>query len=367
MSHDARRRLSALREEIVPLRSHPWSQIESWAVKASRIISRDWPHDLDDFNRVVAQPQWSSPPAIAWDGDDYRNWRDSAEASTHAENIAKAEQAKTKIVSFIDGLLAATEDENASKEQSPPVASDVRQKILQAILEIQGDSGKYVLDKAIADQLCLSLEEVQGHLEILRDENRIRFTSSNAGCSGHMTAGQKQRFNESQMLEQTRQFEIARVVAPVEITDSLDRFRRDHPDPNKVAFIMMRFGSTSAHDAIVEGIRSALSSLGIAGLRADDQQYHDDLWYNVLTYIVGCGFGISVFERLEQDEFNPNVSLEVGCMYGLNKPVCLLKDKTLRQLHSDLMGKLYRPFDPQDPKGTIPVELSKWLADKGIG
>ena len=87
----------------------------------------------------------------------------------------------------------------------------------------------------------------------------------------------------------------------------------------------------------------------------------------MLTYIIGCGFGIAVFERLEQDEFNPNVSLEVGWMYGLGKSVCLLKDKTLTTLpHADLVGKLYRQFDPQNPKGTIPQVLSKWLNDKGV-
>ncbi len=60
------------------------------------------------------------------------------------------------------------------------------------------------------------------------------------------------------------------------------------------------------------------------------------------------------------------MSLEVGYLYGLDKPVCLLKDKTLKTLHTDLVGKLYRPFDPQDPKKTIPTELSKWIKDKGI-
>ena len=153
---------------------------------------------------------------------------------------------------------------------------------------------------------------------------------------------------------------------PVEITESLERFRKDHPNSSKVAFIMMRFGSTPAHVNIMEGIKEALQPFGLVAVRADEKEYHSDLWYNVLTYIIGCGFGIAVFERLEQDEFNPNASLEVGCMYGLNKPVCLLKDKTLKTLHSDLVGKLYRPFDPQDPKGTIPSELSRWIADKDI-
>lgn len=153
---------------------------------------------------------------------------------------------------------------------------------------------------------------------------------------------------------------------PAEISDSLDKFREDFPDPAKAAFIMMRFGSTTAHEKITEAISKTLDPLGITALRADRRKYHDDLFPNILTYIHGCRFGVAVFERIEADDFNPNVSLEVGYMLGLRKSVCLLKDRTLKTLHTDLVGKLYRQFDPQDPLGTIPNELSKWIADRDL-
>jgi len=81
--------------------------------------------------------------------------------------------------------------------------------------------------------------------------------------------------------------------------------------------------------------------------------------------IYGCGFGISVFERIEADDFNPNVSLEVGYMMALNaKSICFLKDKTLKALQTDIIGKLYKPFDTRNAKKTIPPALEKWLKDK---
>jgi hypothetical protein len=153
---------------------------------------------------------------------------------------------------------------------------------------------------------------------------------------------------------------------PVEIRESLPRFLADHPDAGKAAFIMMRFARTSAHKKITKAIEEALGQYGIAGLRADDKEYHADLLPNILTYLHGCGFGIAVFERIEADEFNPNVALEVGYMLSLGKHVCLLKDQTLRTLHTDLIGKLYRTFDPQNPAGTIPGQLTQWMQDKGI-
>jgi len=153
---------------------------------------------------------------------------------------------------------------------------------------------------------------------------------------------------------------------PTELTESLKRFRKDYPNPSTCAFIMMRFGTTKAHNEIVQSIRDTLGAHGIKALRADDKDYHDDLFWNILTYIYGCDFGVAVFERIEQEEFNPNISLEVGYMMALRKPVLLLKDRTLKNLNTDLIGKLYKIFDPQDISKSIAPQLQRWLKDKGI-
>lgn len=107
---------------------------------------------------------------------------------------------------------------------------------------------------------------------------------------------------------------------PVELSSSLAAFRADWPDPSRLAFVMMQFGLTNAHDQAITAVRHALDTHQFVALRADDKQYHDDLWMNILTYMYGCRFGIGVFERIEDDAFNPNVSLEVGYMMGLGKP-----------------------------------------------
>lgn len=153
---------------------------------------------------------------------------------------------------------------------------------------------------------------------------------------------------------------------PVEISASLKRFRDHYPEADKTAFIMMQFGDTRAHREITEAVRTGLNARGIRGVRADDRRYHDDLFYNILTYIHGCRLGIAIFERLEADASNPNVALEVGYMFAMRKPVCLLKDKTLKALQADLVGKLYEDFDPQEPQDTIPPLVEKWLSDKDL-
>lgn len=153
---------------------------------------------------------------------------------------------------------------------------------------------------------------------------------------------------------------------PTEIKESIKRFRRDYPDPEKVAFLMMQYGRTRIHSDIVEAIRNTLSRFGLTAVRADDKQYHDDIFYNIQTYLYGCGFGIAIFERLEADYFNPNVSLEIGFMIALSKKVCLLKDKNIKTLHSDLVGRLYCPFDIQNSDTTIKDALTKWMLDLEI-
>jgi nucleoside 2-deoxyribosyltransferase len=105
---------------------------------------------------------------------------------------------------------------------------------------------------------------------------------------------------------------------------------------------------------------------GLIALRADDKQYHDNLFDNVLTYIYGSAFGVAVLERIEEESFNPNVSLEIGYMYALGRPVLLLKDQTLRTLHTDLMARLYKQFDSFRPNETLPAEVERWLREKGF-
>lgn len=153
---------------------------------------------------------------------------------------------------------------------------------------------------------------------------------------------------------------------PLGIRESLEKFRKRHPNSQKTGFIMMRFGSTLAHTRITNAIKNTLMLHGLEALRADDEEYNPDLFSNIQTYMHGCGFGIAIFERFESDEFNSNVGLEIGYMLALRKPVCLVKDKTLKTLQTDLMGKQYKPFDPQNIEATVSNELIKWLRDYNL-
>ena len=155
-------------------------------------------------------------------------------------------------------------------------------------------------------------------------------------------------------------------VSMPEIASGLEKFRADYPIGIKTAFIIMQFGNTKPHKAIVACIKDTLKNHSITALRADDKEYMDDLFPNIKTYMHACDFGVAVYDRITEDDFNPNVSLEVGYMLGMGKNVLLLKDNTLKSLQTDLTGKLYKPFDTTDIHRTMPQHIEKWLFDRGL-
>lgn len=172
-------------------------------------------------------------------------------------------------------------------------------------------------------------------------------------------------FGNLQELIAERIAESAKLI-PADIKESSERFYKDYPEGSRTAFLIMQFTETEVHDKIISTIKNLLKEHNITVLRADDKEYNDDLFANIKTYMHCCEFGISIFERVTEDEFNPNVSLEVGYMMGLNKPICLLKDKTLKSLQTDLAGKLYKPINLFKIEETIKLHLNKWLTDKEL-
>ncbi len=152
--------------------------------------------------------------------------------------------------------------------------------------------------------------------------------------------------------------------APLAVQSAVLALLADHPSYQQNCFLMMPFAATAAHNSIAAVVRSAMLDLGFNVLRADDYAYSEDLLHNVEAYIFGCRFGVAIFERIVSDEHNANVALEIGYMYGLGKPVCLLKEQTVKKLPSDLIGRLYNEFDGQQPETSITQAIQRWLRDR---
>lgn len=140
----------------------------------------------------------------------------------------------------------------------------------------------------------------------------------------------------------------------------------DYPNPRSNAFLMMRFQDTPQHADIHRSLKDSFAYYGINLLRADDKSYADSLWANICAYIEACSMGVAVFEQIHSDDFNPNVSIELGYMMALRKPVLLLKEKHLKSMPTDVVAQLYKPFDSYNIYESAQKSIFEWLKDIGV-
>jgi hypothetical protein len=143
----------------------------------------------------------------------------------------------------------------------------------------------------------------------------------------------------------------------------LDKFYDDHPDFEKNVFIAMRFRAAKQFAEIHDAVISGLAKYGLKGLRSDAKTYpvDGDLWTNICVYMMGCKYGVCIFEEIDEREFNPNVPLEYGFMRAMNRQVLLLKDIRMPKMPSDMTGKLYRNFDTYNITMTIHEQIGQWV------
>lgn len=148
----------------------------------------------------------------------------------------------------------------------------------------------------------------------------------------------------------------------------LREFLNDHPDPERNIFVMMRFLQSAQLDEAHAAIRDTLADRGFHAVRADDRDYTGELWSNIEVYLACCRLGVAVFEDIEQRDFNPNVSLELGYMLGRGRRCLILKEQRLPALPADVVHRLYKPFDMFDVNRSVAREVARWVdVDLGIG
>ena len=126
-------------------------------------------------------------------------------------------------------------------------------------------------------------------------------------------------------------------------------------------FVIMPFREEL--NKVYEIIKDIFASKGYSAIRADEKEFTNDLWENVRVYLECCNVAVAVFDKNDQDNYNPNVAIEVGYMLSKGNKVCLLKDKKLPKLPSDLISKMYKEYDPDDVEGTLPEQLGLWIRD----
>lgn len=125
-------------------------------------------------------------------------------------------------------------------------------------------------------------------------------------------------------------------------------------------FVMMRYRDVRHFHQIESSIRACLGRYGLIARLAKDRAFVDGLWDNIVIYMRYCRFGLVVFEEIDERDFNPNISLELGYMYALARRCLVLKEKRMPNLPTDICGKLYRNFDVLSLPESLDQQISQW-------
>jgi len=128
---------------------------------------------------------------------------------------------------------------------------------------------------------------------------------------------------------------------------------------DRSVFIMVPYRKRT--EAVIAAIKESLKVAGFDAIVARDHRITDDL-YNPIACLLSCGRGIAVFDKQDAKvKFNPNVAYELGMMHLLHRPCLILKHESIVALHSDILMKLYVPF--QSPASAA-REVTQWLTSE---
>ncbi len=148
--------------------------------------------------------------------------------------------------------------------------------------------------------------------------------------------------------------------APPDLHSGLVSFHYRYPQTMAVGFVMMSFrdGDEQAMIRRALVLASEETDAPLLTVDAEDRAYHPDLLQNIRVYMHGCAFGVAFFDSRPA---NPNVALETGYMIGIGKPILLMKSEPLPALQSDLIGRLYVPYDPTATSSALAKQIASWV------
>ncbi len=139
---------------------------------------------------------------------------------------------------------------------------------------------------------------------------------------------------------------------------------------DKSVFIIMAYDDRT--NSLRNDIRTACKKFGLTARFADERAYADQIWDNVICYALSSKYGIALFHKNSDStterpihSYNLNVALEIGAMLAWGRPCCLLKDKSLFRLQTDLVGWIYKECDFEDLTSVI-AKIEGFFEEKGL-
>src|SRR3990172_3018035 len=155
-------------------------------------------------------------------------------------------------------------------------------------------------------------------------------------------------------------------LAPSSFQQGIARFLEGHAFDANV-FGMSRFPGDPS-DPVAQALgtcRAACAAQGLEFHLASDPTLEHLLFSNVAAAMWASRYGIAVLENRAGRGLNHNVIFEVGAMLVTGRRCLLLKDESVPDLPSDLVGHIYVPVTIDD-RDAVTQAVEDWIT-KSLG
>lgn len=152
-------------------------------------------------------------------------------------------------------------------------------------------------------------------------------------------------------------------LAPVQFQSGVVKLL-DQTDFDRNVFCITRYPRID-EDPIAPTVvtcRGVCAEFGLELHLASDAALDDMLPINVGCYMWGCRYAIVVLEDRFKEGLNYNVMFESGTMLGTGRRCLLLRDRTVPDLPTDLVGRMYKSVD-MDHQDSVAVAVRQWIQD----
>jgi hypothetical protein len=155
---------------------------------------------------------------------------------------------------------------------------------------------------------------------------------------------------------------IPPLLAPAGTESGLDRLLKTSAFETNVMLIT-RFPSNpeDPFTQVISRLRLVAAAHGLTLQVANDGNAADTLWENVVTYMWGSKYAIVLLDSAD-GVLNSNVMIEIGGMLMTGRRCAILRDQTVPQMPTDLVGHIYKPVDLADHEAAA-AAVHRWITD----